>query len=326
MLTRRKRVGNFINAAMAMPGTLAVLLAVVLAVAVMGLSGCALRSNTAKGGGAQGDGARVRIVTSFYPVYLTVINMTKDVPGVEVVNMTQPQTGCLHDYQLKPQDVEMLDRADLFVINGAGMETFMAKLLAQRGDLKVLDASAGVSLLYGGDGAANAHYWLDLDGVLRQAQNVSNELKKIDAAHAAQYAENYVEFSHRLEALAGTMRTDLESLKGKEIVTFHEAFPYFAKMFGLKIAAVIERDPGVAPTPSELEKIIATVKELGVKALFAEPQYAPKAAEVIAQETGARVYSLDPIVTGVANLDAMDDYFRKMEQNFKTLKLALGVQ
>ena len=81
-------------------------------------------------------------------------------------------------------------------------------------------------------------------------------------------------------------------------MTFHEAFPYFAKEFNLNIISVVEREPGTEPTPAELQETIEQVKKLPVKVLFTEPQYSPSAAETIARETGAKIYTLDPVVTG----------------------------
>jgi len=106
-------------------------------------------------------------------------------------------------------------------------------------------------------------------------------------------------------------------------VTFHEAFPYFAKEFGLHILTVIEREPGSEPTPAELQAVIEQVKPLAAKVLFTEPQYSPDAAKTIARETGARIYTLDPVVTGEANESAMDAYLTTMRKNMETLKEAL---
>ena len=97
----------------------------------------------------------------------------------------------------------------------------------------------------------------------------------------------------------------------------------FAKEFNLNIVDVIEREPGTEPSPKELEETIDKVKELKVKALFAEPQYPAKAAEVIAKETGAKVYTLDPAVTGESKADAYDDYINTMKKNLDVLKEAL---
>ena len=85
-----------------------------------------------------------RIVTSFYPMYIAAINITDGIDGVEVVNMTKPQTGCLHDYQLSTGDLTTLEKADAFVINGAGMEAFLDKVIRQQKNLKRIDASKDI--------------------------------------------------------------------------------------------------------------------------------------------------------------------------------------
>ena len=97
------------------------------------------------------------IVTSFYPIYLHVLNITKDIPEIEVINMTQPQTGCLHDYQLTPNDLKTLDRADIFVINGGGMESFIDKAVSQLPKLAVIDASEKIDFIHEDDHDENGH-------------------------------------------------------------------------------------------------------------------------------------------------------------------------
>ena len=119
------------------------------------------------------------------------------------------------------------------------------------------------------------------------------------------------------------MHKDLAPFAGKEIVTFHEAFPYFAKEFNLKIAAVIDREPGTEPTPQELEDTIEIIKKAGIKAVFTEPQYSPGAANTISKETGAKIYTLDPVVTGEANDGAKNAYIETMQKNAATLVKAL---
>ena len=127
----------------------------------------------------------------------------------------------------------------------------------------------------------------------------------------------------KLTALKQEMHASLDGVPHKDIVTFHEAFPYFAEEFGLHIIGVIEREPGSEPTPEELETTIDQVNELPVKVLFTEPQYSPSAAETIARETGAKIYELDPVVTGEATPDAMDAYLDAMRKNMEVLKQAL---
>ena len=281
------------------------------------LTGCG-GTNTA-GGGKDGS---FHIVTSFYPMYIATLNITQGIDGVTVTNMTKPQTGCLHDYQLMTEDMKTLEKADAFVINGAGMENFLDKVIKQQKSLKVIDASKGIDLLKDGD-EENPHVWLSVTDAIAQVKNIAEQLKAADPKHADAYEKNAAAYIKKLEALKTEMHAALDTVPNKDIVTFHEAFPYFAKEFGLNIISVVEREPGTEPTPAELQETIEQVKALPVKVLFTEPQYSPSAAETIARETGAKIYTLDPIVTGEANEQALNAYIDTMKKNMETLKTAL---
>lgn len=262
------------------------------------------------------------IVTSFYPLYIEAINVTKDIPGVKVVNMTPPMTGCLHDYQLKPDDLKTLSEAEIFVVNGAEMEAFMDKVVEQLPDLKIVDASKGIPLIKGdGEEEDNPHVWVSISNAIQQIKNIGLQLATLDPDHAAQYSANTSAYADKLEALRAKMHQALDGAKKRDIITFHEAFPYFAQEFNLNIVAVIEREPGSEPSAAELADTIETVKKSKIKALFAEPQYPSKAAETIARETGAMIFNLDPAVTGPMEPDA---YLKIMESNMKTLEEALN--
>ena len=281
------------------------------------LTGCG-STNTA-GGGKDGS---FHIVTSFYPMYVATINITQGVDGVTVTNMTKPQTGCLHDYQLMTEDMKTLEKADAFVINGAGMESFLDKVVEQQKNLKIIDASKGIELLKDDD-EENPHVWLSVTDAILQVKNIAEQLKAADPKHADAYEKNAAAYIKKLEALKAEMHAELDTVPNKDIVTFHEAFPYFAKEFGLNIISVVEREPGTEPTPAELQATIEQVKKLPVKVLFTEPQYSPSAAETIARETGAKIYTLDPVVTGEANDQALNAYIDTMKKNMETLKTAL---
>ena len=264
-----------------------------------------------------------RIVTSFYPMYVATINITDGVDGVEVYNMTKPQTGCLHDYQLMTEDMKTLEKADAFVINGAGMEDFMDKVTEQQKKLKVIDASRGIELIHDDEEGDNPHVWLSVTDAITQVRNIADQLKEADPAHAAAYEKNAVAYIEKLTSLKSEMHAALDNVPHKDIVTFHEAFPYFAKEFNLNIIGVVEREPGTEPTPTELQETIEQVNALPTKVLFTEPQYSPAAAETIARETGAKIYTLDPVVTGEATPAAKNAYIDTMKKNMKTLQEAL---
>jgi zinc transport system substrate-binding protein len=286
------------------------------AVFAAAFSGCAARGSAGKSAKSE-----YTIVTSFYPMYISALNVAGGVDGVKVVNMTKPTTGCLHDYQFTTGDMETLENADVFVINGAGMESFIGKVAAQIPNLKTINASDGITLIRGSDGEYNAHVWVSVTDDIAQVKNIAAGLERDDPQHADSYRLNAEKYIAKLSALRSDMHTALAGVKTRSIVTFHEAFPYFASEFGLTISAVIERDPGAEPTPKQLGETIDIVRKTGCRALFAEPQYSQAAAKAIMLETGAKMYYLDPAVSGPDNRDAYIDIMRK---NLKVLREALS--
>lgn len=269
--------------------------------------------------GDRNEPGQLRIVTSFYPVYIATLNIVKDVPDVRIINLTKPFAGCLHDYQLSPDDLKTLGQADIFVINGAGMESFLEKALHEIHGLKIINASKGIEFIKDEHGT-NPHVWLSVTLAIKQVQNIAAELAAYDAAHATQYQENSAAYIRRLEELRARMQSGLAALKSREIVTFHEAFPYFAREFNLKIVAVVEREPGSEPSAREMAETITTIRKSGARAIFIEPQYPEKSARAIARETGAAVCVLDPTVTGPLTENA---YLRTMENNLAVLTKTL---
>lgn len=268
---------------------------------------------------------KLKIVTSFYPMYLDALNITRGVHGVELVNLTPPQTGCLHDYQLKPEDMKTLETADIFIINGLGMESFLDKVIEAYPNLKIINASDTPEIIPIMDGdVPNPHVWLSVNYAIKQVKNISEKLRELDPKNAESYRMHTLEYVDELTTLRDEMQVSTAMLRNKDIVTFHEAFPYLAEEFKLNIAAVIEREPGTEPTPQELAETIEKINSLPKKVIFTEPQYSPKAAETIANETGAKIFELDPIVTGEAKPENMLDYTDKMLANLVTLIKALN--
>lgn len=261
------------------------------------------------------------VLTSFYPMYIATINVTRGIPATRVINMTKQLTGCLHDYQLTPQDLKTISTAWAFVVNGGGMEVFLDKTVKQRPELKIIDASRGIALIKGpGDEGDNPHVWVSVTGAIAQVNNIAEGLAAIDTTNALLYKANGNAYIAKLEALRKKMHAGLANISSRDIITFHEAFPYFAKEFNLHIVAVIEREPGSEPSPRELAETVKIIREHKVKALFAEPQYLAGAANTIARETGCKIYVLDPCVSGPLTPDA---YIQIMEKNLWVLQEAL---
>jgi zinc transport system substrate-binding protein len=259
---------------------------------------------------AVAEAKEIKVATSFYPVYIMALNVTRGVPGVRVVNVTPMATGCLHDYALTAADMKRLAAADIFFTNGAGMESFIETVARQFKGLRIISLCDGIPLLRNPDGTDNPHVWVGIGNAIKQVQNLGSAMVLFDPDNAELYAVNTDGYIRKLRALEEEMHARLAPYAGRKIVTFHEAFPYFAREFQLDIAAVIEREPGSAPSAKELAATITLIKSSGIGIVFTEPQYSARAADTIARQTGAGIYSLDPAVTGPDSADAYETIMR----------------
>lgn len=275
------------------------------------------------------------IVTSFYPIWIMTLNLTSGLEDhVTVRNLAAPTVGCLHDYQLQPADMKALTAADAFLINGAGMEAFLPEITRSLPDLPIVEASEGIELLENGsaveileaeeEGETNSHIWLDPLRAVRMAENLAAGLIRVLPGDEAVITANLADYRARLEALDARLRQELGDLSRKDIVTFHEAFPYFAAAYGLNVVAVVNKEPGEVLTPAQLGELVREIRLLGNPPLFVEPQYTDLSAQTLSSETGAPVYSLDPIVTGPEENVPLDYYETMMLQNMNTLITALS--
>ncbi len=262
---------------------------------------------------------QLTITASFYPLHIMLMNITENVPGVELNLMAPPDTGCLHHYHLTPADMELLQDTDIMVVNGAHMEEFMDKVLETMDQDAVVTATGDWPLVDG-----NPHVWVSPAGAIHQVRQIASGLARLDPANAHAYQRNADTYTAKLQSLLDTMHRQLDSFAGASMITFHEAFPYFAAEFNLDLAGSIQREPDSEPTARELVETISLIRQTqsdrGRVALFAEVDFASSAAGVIAAETGLSVHQLDPAVTGLLHKNA---YIDAMERNAAILQQAL---
>ena len=275
------------------------------------------------------------VVTSFYPVWMMTLNLTRGLEDhVTVRNLAAPSVGCLHDYQLQTSDMKVLSGADVFLVNGAGMEAFLPEIARALPDLPVIEASEGIGLLESGDAVeileaeeeeVNSHLWLDPARAIRMAENIAAGLVRLMPEDEPVISANLQDYRSRLEILDQRLREGLEDLPRRDIVTFHEAFPYFAAAYGLHVVAVVNREPGEVLTPAQMVVLVREISRLGNPPLFVEPQYTDLSAQTLSRETGSSVWSLDPMVTGPEEDVPFDYYETVMLRNMDTLIEALSV-
>lgn len=310
---------------------------IILTLIILTVTGCSSNTDNKSVSSKDKKEDTIKIVTSFYPMYLLASNIVKDIDNIELINMTNSSTGCLHDYSLTTDNIKLLDDCDIFIINGAGMESFLDKVLKQNPDLKIIDASEGIELIKSDytkesdnhdhnhdhddeqDEEYNPHVWLSVKNAIKQVENIENKLIEYNSENKDTYSKNTKEYIEQLTNLDNKIHNELDNIENKNIVTFHEAFPYFAKEYGLNIVGVVQREPGSEPSAKELQETIEKIKNLDVKAIFVEPQYSTKAAKTISKETNVKVYTLDPIVTKESKNSS---YIDIMNKNLETLKEA----
>lgn len=302
---------------------LAIILTVLLAV---NFTSCTRKTNSNK----------LKLVTSFYPIYIMALNITDGVDKVELVNMAEQNTGCLHDFQLRTEDMKNIESANALIINGAGMESFLDKILEEIPNKPIIDSSVGIDLLKSeghhhdedgdhddhDDDSVNPHIWVSISNYIEQVKNISEGIISLDPENKEKYQKNTENYISKLSKLSDEMHNGLNDIAKRDIITLHESFDYFAEEFNLNIEAVINHEPNTEPSSKEIKETIEVINKEGNNIpLFVEPQYPSTSAEIISRETGAKVYMLDSCVTGDILKDA---YIEAMKKNLSVLKEALS--
>ena len=271
------------------------------------------------------------IVTSFYPVWLLTRSLTAGLDNVMVVNLAENVSGCLHDYTLQNSDMVRLSQADALLINGSGMESFLPVITGAYPDLPVIDATAGLPFLSESDivevgeseegETVNSHLWLDPQRAAGMAANLAEGLIRLLPGQEEQIARNLSGFCERLLALDETLHEELKNADRKVII-FHEAFPYFAEACGLRIAAVVNKEPEDDLSPAGLTRILTLIGGENPLPVIIKSTETDRSVEVLVHETSLPVCELDPLTSGPE--DPPEDYYETMMlRNMKLLLEAL---
>lgn len=286
------------------------------------------------------NGDKITVVASFYPVYDFASKIGGD--KVTVKNLVPAGTEP-HDWEPAPSDITSLEHADVFVYSGAGMESWVTKVLGtlDNKNLVVAEASKGLTLRkwnadQNGADAKDAdkgehegtvydpHVWLAPENAKQEMKNIETALIKADPKDQSYFEDNYKTWSAKCDQLDQEYRDTLSALPNKAIVVSHEAFGYLCDAYGLKQMGISGISPDVEPDPARMAEIQDFVKANHVKVIFSEDLVSPKVAQSIAKATGAKMELLNPL-EGLTDeeLAAGDDYFSVMRQNLDTLKSAL---
>lgn len=282
------------------------------------------------------------VVTSFYPMYIAALNIVDGVDGVRLENLSEPQTGCLHDFQLTPGDMKLLSTADVFVINGGGIESFMSDVAKAYPKLDVVEACEDVALLSEDDdetdgahdhdhdadaesdsdhdhdhGDENAHAWMSVPRYRTMVQTIASRLAEKDAKHADEYYANAKAYDAKLAVLEEKIDSLKSLTRGQNIIIFHEAYEYVADDFSMNACYLLDLDEERSVSAGEVKQVIGAIKDDGVSVILAEELYGKSMGDTVSRETDVHVVYIDPLNRGEYDKDS---YLDGMERNIELIK------
>jgi ABC-type Zn uptake system ZnuABC Zn-binding protein ZnuA len=244
---------------------------------------------------ADGSSGRAVVVVTTTTVFADMIRQVGG-PDVRVTSLV-PRGGDVHTFEPKPADVQAVARAQLVVMNGLGLDGWLRKTITNAAvtGTPVVELGLdlpGVVLLPGEDpGTQNPHLWMDVTYAGVYVDRIAAALTTADPTDAAGFEARRTAYRARLAALDASIRARIATVPeaDRRLVTFHDAFPYFAREYGIAIVGVAVEAPGQDPSAAYTAQLIDTIRAAGVKAIFSEAQFPTKLVDQLAAETGTKV-------------------------------------
>jgi zinc/manganese transport system substrate-binding protein len=245
-----------------------------------------------------------------------------------------------HFVEAKPSFLLKLQKADALILVGLQLEIgWLPPLINQSRNPRIqvgaagyLEASRAAEILEIPSGEitramgdvhpqGNPHYWLDPENGRRVAKLIADKFAELQREDAGYFQQRYEDFGRRLSDAEKRWDQEAASLKGVEVVTYHNSLPNFAKRFGLKVVGYVEPKPGIPPSPSHTLEVINLIKQQKVPLILVEPYFDLKTPNSIAAQTGAQVLVMLPSVGGVPEVS---NYFQLFDYDIRLLTTALA--
>jgi zinc transport system substrate-binding protein len=295
---------------------------VIVAVCVLALPGHAASESRSAGvpGATRSDrpSSQPKIVTTILPLYCFASGVAGDLAPVD--NLL-PGNASGHDYQLSTQDARKLHNADIVIATGLGLEDSLL-----RGKLKApaVKAAAGIDPIRGhvhedhrhGDDT-NPHFWHDPVLAAHAVTNILQALQKADPENANGYALNAAACVARMHKLDQEIAALLAPYRGRTLVTYHDAFPYFARRYGLQIAGVVQEVADVEPTARHLSELRALIRDKKIGVIFMEIGSEARRVKQLAADLGVKISTLDPLESGPLSSTAYEEGMRRNAESIR---------
>ena len=217
-----------------------------------------------------------------------------------------------HTYEPTPSQMMEVANADVYIMNGAGLEFWMEKVLDVNEKMLTVDSSRGVNLLSEEGEIADPHIWMSIENAAIQVENIGNGLIQADPANENYYIRNKDTFLEELKALDRELNQSFAAKENKTFIVYHPAWSYFARDYDLIQVPIMEEEK--EPGPQHLAGLIDLARKDNITTIFVDPQFNPKSAEVIAREMNAKIVVLDPLA---------EDYLQNMRHTGEEISKSL---
>jgi len=224
------------------------------------------------------------VATTIFPLYDIVKNVTGDQINVVLI---LPPGASPHTFEPTPTILREMKKAQTVFMIGHGIDDW-AKSLVENSN-KILTVDNGVILR-----SNDPHYFLTGENAILISQTVADSLMSTFPNLADAISENQKLYQIELEKMDEQIETELANVKNLDLITFHDAWYYFAEAYGLNIAGTFEPTVGREPTPQYLAELSQKIKETGVRVLYAEPQFSTRGIEAFLKDNNVSIATIDP--------------------------------
>ena len=240
-----------------------------------------------------------------------------------------------HYVEILPSYMLKVRKADIYFMVGMELDLWAQQIIdgSRNRKVMVVDCSVEINKMEVPTGQVDAsmgdihsfgnpHYWLDPENGKLIARMVAEKLINHDSKNAEQYQSNLTQFENDLNSAISIWTKRFSDLRNKNIIFYHNSWPYFSKRFGLKTVDFLEPKPGITPSPSQLNQVINQIKENEIEVIASESYFSDRAPKFIASKTKVKIVKL---AQSVGAIEGADSYINLFETNLLILAKAYGV-
>lgn len=302
---------------------------------------------------SQSNSGKISVYTTVFPIQYFAERIGGENVSVKTI---YPPGADEHTFEPSQRDMMKLADSDLFFYVGLGLEGFIEKSKAtlKSQNVELVPVGEGLDFIPGSDsgsshdshedeadeedsshasdssgehnhGDVNPHVWLDPIYSMDLAMAIKNSLVKEAPEKKADFEKNYEQLAKELEELNHSFEETIHNAKLKKIIVTHAAFGYWEKRYGLEQISISGLSTSNEPSQQELEKIIKTANDEGIKYIMFEQNITSKLGEIVKQEIGAKALHLHNLSTLTEkDIENNETYFTLMKKNVESLKIALN--